>query len=234
MYTALADVYDIFYEDDSAARADYYASFLPEGGEGLDVGCGTGALTVALSRKGLRISGMDSSPDMLSKACDRALREGARVRFVQGDASGFTVPHKLDFVVAALDVYNYVPKLSRAFTSAYEALREGGTFAFDISSEYKLKHVLAGNTFSETKQDVTYIWQNFLSGKKLTIDFTVFSPCGASYIKTCETQVQYVRSEKEITDALEAAGFKSVSAYAFGTRRKPRVSSERILFAAVK
>lgn len=234
MYTALADVYDLFYEEDTQARTEYYARFLPANGEGVDIGCGTGALTLALWRRGLRIYGLDKSAAMLSKASDAALRMGANVRFVAGDAGDLRVLHPLDFAVAANDVYNYVPKLRNAFRSVWAALREGGVFAFDVSSAYKLREVLAGNVFSETKNDVTYVWKNFRSGNKLNIDFTVFTPAGASYIKTCETQTQYIRSCEEITAALREAGFRRVRAYAFYSTRKPTPKTERIVFIAEK
>lgn len=234
MYTALADVYDLFADDDAAARADYYARFLPDGGEGVDIGCGTGTLTLALYARGFRVYGVDSSPEMLRRAGARALETGADLRFMQGDAACVPYAHPLDFAVAANDVFNYVKPCLPAFRNVCAALKKGGVFAFDISSAYKLEQVLAGNTFSQTKDDVTYVWQNFRSGKKLIIDFTVFSPQGSSYIKTYETQTQYIYTQEEITAALKAAGFTRVRAYAFGKTSKPLQKTERIAFVAIK
>lgn len=234
MYTALAEVYDLFAESDAQKRGEYYARFLPAGGEGVDIGCGTGEVTLALYRLGFRVYGVDASAAMLSAASDKALRSGADIRFVAGDATCVPYVHPLDFAVAANDVFNYVPRLAPAFASVYKALRSGGVFAFDMSSAYKLKNVLAGNTFSETKNDITYVWKNFRSGNKLNIDFTVFSPRGQSYIKTSETQTQYIRDTEEVTDALRAAGFTGVRAYAFGKKSKPQPETERIAFVAEK
>lgn len=233
MYTALSEVYDLFGEDDAAIRADYYCSFLPRG-EGMDLGCGTGALTLELERRGYKIYGVDGSAGMLGKAAEKATKAGRVIKFVLGDASNPPALHKLDFVLAANDVYNYVPHINRAFQKIYELLSCGGVFAFDISSEYKLKNVLAGNTFSETKQDITYVWRNFRERDRLIIDFTVFSPCGETYIKTCETQTQYILKTDEVKNALTAAGFKDVKVYAFGKRTKPTEKTERIAFIAKK
>ena len=196
MYTALAEVYDLFAESDAQKRGEYYARFLPAGGEGVDIGCGTGEVTLALYRLGFRVYGVDASAAMLSAASDKALRSGADIRFIAGDAACVPYVHPLDFAVAANDVFNYVPRLAPAFASVYKALRSGGVFAFDMSSAYKLENVLAGNTFSETKNDITYVWKNFRSGNKLNIDFTVFSPrghrrsdrrvaCGGVYGRAC-------------------------------------------------
>ncbi|MCI8459403.1 MAG: class I SAM-dependent methyltransferase [Clostridia bacterium] len=233
MYTALGKVYDLFYPDDTQRRADAYAAVLPSG-EGVDIGCGTGALTLALHARGYRVYGVDPSPDMLNAAQARATNAGVNVRFVQASAQDVLAAHPLDFALAANDVFNYVPRLDKALRSVYKALKAGGVFAFDISSAYKLTEVLAGNTFTQTENDVTYIWQNFRRGKRLIIDFTVFSPQGETYIKTCETQVQYIRSREEVTDALAAAGFINIRAYAFGTKRAPAADTQRILFTAQK
>ena len=234
MYTALAEVYDLFYDGDMSARADYYCGFIPSGASGADLGCGTGVLTLEMYRRGYKVYGVDNSVSMLNKARERARNAGADIDFVVGDAAELPYIKQLDYVVAANDVFNYVGNADKAFKNVYAALRDEGVLAFDISSDYKLKNILDGNTFSETKRGVTYIWQNFRKRDKLIIDFTVFSPRGETYIKTCETQVQHIRSAEQITAALENAGFSTVKSYAFGKKSKPRENTERIAFIAKK
>ena len=230
MYTALGEIYDLFREDDDETRAAYLADFLPKG-EGVDLGCGTGGLTQALFLRGHAVYGVDASETMLRRAVTRF---GSRVRFVLGRAEAFPYAHPLDFVVANNDLLNYIERPLTLFRRAYGALKKGGVFVFDVSSAYKLRRILAGNTFSETKENVTYIWQNALSGNKLFIDFTVFSPQGETYIKTSETQVQFVRSARYYADALQKAGFTQVERYAYGTKDAPAKTTQRILFAAQK
>ena len=230
MYTALGEIYDCFKEDDDADRAAYLEGFLPKG-EGVDIGCGTGGLTQALFRRGYAVYGVDASETMLRRAVEKA---GASVRFVLGRAERFPYAHPLDFVLASNDVFNYIERPLTAFKHAYQALKKGGVLVFDVSSAYKLRYVLAGNTFSETKENVTYIWQNFLEGNKLFIDFTVFSPQGETYIKTSETQVQYVRSASYYGSALQKAGFTNIEQYAYYTKDAPTKKTNRILFAAHK
>ncbi|MDE7395294.1 MAG: class I SAM-dependent methyltransferase [Clostridiales bacterium] len=230
MYTALGEIYDLFKEDDDEKRAAYLSGFLPKG-EGVDIGCGTGGLTHALYKRGLGVYGVDASEVMLRRAVEKA---GASVRFVLGDAESFPYAHTLDFAVASNDVFNYVGSPLAAFRHVYGALKKGGVFVFDISSAYKLCKVLAGNTFSETKEGITYIWQNFREGNKLFIDFTVFSPQGETYIKTSETQVQYVRTQAYFTKALQKTGFARVETYAYYTKANVTKKTERILFVAQK
>ena len=52
------------------------AARLAAGQQVLDLGCGTGALVVALARKGIQVTGVDVAPPMLSLASQRARDEG--------------------------------------------------------------------------------------------------------------------------------------------------------------
>ncbi len=55
----------------------------------LDVGCGTGILTLALAEAGFRVDAFDNSPDMLAIARRKAEERGVadRITFHQGDAA---------------------------------------------------------------------------------------------------------------------------------------------------
>ena len=82
-------------------------SFVPSYGEGvidlidvrpgetcLDLGCGNGALTAALRDRGLDAFGMDASPEMLALARENH----PDLRFVEGDATSFTLERPVDVV----------------------------------------------------------------------------------------------------------------------------------------
>lgn len=53
----------------------------------LDLGCGTGSLSVLLGEQGHTVTGLDLSAKMLQRAQRKAERHGVAVRFVLGDAS---------------------------------------------------------------------------------------------------------------------------------------------------
>lgn len=54
---------------------------LARGPEVLDLGCGTGNVTLRLARRGLRVTGIDLSPDMLEVARQKPVRD-ASVRWI--------------------------------------------------------------------------------------------------------------------------------------------------------
>ncbi|MGZ6125879.1 MAG: methyltransferase domain-containing protein [Myxococcales bacterium] len=59
---------------------------LKEGTRLLDLCCGTGRHAVALQRRGLRVTGVDSSAKLLAAAREKAERVGAFPRWILGDA----------------------------------------------------------------------------------------------------------------------------------------------------
>ena len=54
--------------------------------DALDVGCGTGFLSLELAGRGHRVTGVDFAPQMLAEARKKAAAQGFAVRFEEGDA----------------------------------------------------------------------------------------------------------------------------------------------------
>ncbi|MCR4863668.1 MAG: class I SAM-dependent methyltransferase [Bacteroidales bacterium] len=122
---------------------------LPEGGRCLDVGCGSGALAIAVAKRNPQgtVTGIDrwgaEYASFSKKLCeDNSRAEGVaeRTAFAQGDAL------KLDFHDEAFDavtsnyVYHNIPSHNRQaiLLETLRVLKKGGTFAIhDIFSKDK-------------------------------------------------------------------------------------------------
>ena len=75
----------------------------------VDIGCGTGELAVAISRKVRegRIVGIDNSPSMLLRASRHETTDG-RVRFIAGDGARLPFPDEsVEFVVSTLSLHHW-------------------------------------------------------------------------------------------------------------------------------
>jgi 2-polyprenyl-3-methyl-5-hydroxy-6-metoxy-1,4-benzoquinol methylase len=66
----------------------------------LDLGCGTGSLSVLLTELGFTVQGVDISPRMLEQAAAKALSHGVEVAFLEGDASDPQVDGPFDVVLS--------------------------------------------------------------------------------------------------------------------------------------
>ncbi len=98
----------------------------------LDLGCGTGKLTVELARlapKG-RVTGLDPSPEMLDKA--RAVSGGlANLRLLQLPAQTMEFDDEFDLVFSN-SALQWVKEQEDVLHRVYRSLRKGGRIAFQM------------------------------------------------------------------------------------------------------
>src|SRR5689334_17498640 len=52
----------------------------------LDVGCGSGPLTIPAAKRGIKVTGLDLAQNLVDEANERARKEGLDIRIEQGDA----------------------------------------------------------------------------------------------------------------------------------------------------
>ncbi len=94
-----------------------YGSFEPDGlfylslanqinGPILDLGCGTGRLTIPFAKKGLSIVGFDNSPIMLKRAKEKS--PDVNVEWIQGDFLSFRIANKFNFIFIAGNAFQAV------------------------------------------------------------------------------------------------------------------------------
>ena len=120
---------------------------LPEGGKVLDVGCGSGALGIAVGKRNSKaeIIGIDrwgKEYASFSKAlCESNARaEGvSRITFLQGDATHLDFPDETFDAVVSNYVYHNIPgDRQKYLLETLRTLKKGGTFALhDIFSKSK-------------------------------------------------------------------------------------------------
>lgn len=119
---------------------------LPEGGIGLDVGCGSGALTIACARRnpqgrmiGIDRWGMEYASFSKQHCEDNSVEEGAgNTEFYQGDACGLDYPDEYFDAVTSNYVYHNITGVNKQelLRETLRVLKKGGTFAIhDIMSE---------------------------------------------------------------------------------------------------
>ena len=103
----------------------------------LDLGCGTGLLSLGLAEAGYQMTGMDASEHMLDIARRRIERDEAKVELLEGDIRAFSVDEAFDAAVCTGDTVNHLlehHELNGLFHSVYDALHPGGVFIFDTSN----------------------------------------------------------------------------------------------------
>lgn len=236
MYKYLSSCYDEFMQDvDYDAWAKKIAGYIGNRKKGVDCGCGSGLITMRLKKMGYDVIGTDLSTEMLERARENFRRENLNITLVRMDSENLVVGNKVDFITAVCDVVNYMKKPEKFFVRAYNALADDGVLLFDISSKYKLTEIIGNNVFTDSTDNVTYIWSNSLSEKQNKVEmfltFFVKNKDG-SFDKEEENQIQYIYEVDDLVEKLRAVGFGKVEY--FGFEGKNVAQEERICFAAYK
>ena len=92
----------------------------------VDLGCGTGTLSVLLAEAGHRVRGVDLSPEMVFRATAKAAEAGLDVPFVVGDAAAPPYEPGTADVVLCRHVLWALPDPSAALARWTALLRPGG------------------------------------------------------------------------------------------------------------
>src|SRR5712671_590002 len=104
--------------------------------DALDVGCGTGFLSLELARRGHRVTGVDFAPQMLAEARRKAASEQSlAVRFEEGDAEALQFSDASFDLVITRHVLWTLPHPEAAIDEWIRVLRPGGRLAV-IDSQF--------------------------------------------------------------------------------------------------
>ena len=204
-----------------------------DGGQVVDLGCGSGIWAAALVSAGYAVTGLDPSAAMLTLA--RRVAPGAR--FVRASAYDYNLP-ACDAMTALGEVLSYLPpgaraapSLSRLFRRVARALRPGGLFVFDlivtdprIPMTYRTWR--AGDDWS-----VLVAVTEQPARRRLVREITTFRRIGARYRRAHETHVVRVCSRAAIEGLLRQAGFTVRVLRRYGAAR---LAPRRLAFVARK
>lgn len=243
-YNAFAPFYDRFIKPvDYKRRAAYFDQIIaPHIGEQkllLDLACGTGSLSIALSQLGYDVIAADASPQMLSIAQQKAYDAGEQILFLNQRMETLDLYGTIDACVCALDSLNHLtdPRaLRRALTRVSLFLAPGGVFVFDMNTPYKHRTLLADNCYVYEDGDTVCVWRNKTDDALLTeisLDFFTRQSDGR-YARTGERFCERGYTVEQVSDMLSEIGLTLTALYADDSLTAPVETSERYIFVTKK
>jgi SAM-dependent methyltransferase len=175
-YTEFAKFYDQVMGDRSPLIErvrGYVERYLPAAESLLELGCGTGAVLAGLA-PGLRVTGVDRSPEMLAAAA----RNAPMASLVQADIAAFSLGTRFDVVICVFDTLNHVPTFDswlKVFGQVHAHLAEGGLFVFDVNTVGRLRRLSQAPAYVEDFGPHTLIMDVTPSGGNLSLwDVRIF------------------------------------------------------------
>lgn len=140
----------------------------------LDLGCGDGALSVALLERGCEVLGVDSSPEMVAAA----RRRGVKAEVMEGQSLRFGEQFDAVFTNAAL---HWMTQPGRVLDGVWRALRPGGRFTGEFGGQGNVRTIVAAI-------------ESALSAKGLNVASPWFFPGEAQFRKLLEASRYTVTS----------------------------------------
>ena len=207
----------------------------------LDLGCGTGELSIRLSEKGYHVTGVDLSGDMLTVAQAKAEGKGLTMSFYQQNMAELEGLGQFDIVGIFCDSLNYLHSKTdviATFQRVNEHLSGSGLFIFDVHSIYKMTEIFKDQTFAVNEEEISYIWHCFEGEKPLSIEhdlsFFVLDEKTDMYQRYDELHVQRTFPIDDYNTWLQETGFEVLDVIADFETIPPLEKSERIFFICRK
>jgi SAM-dependent methyltransferase len=208
----------------------------------LDVACGEGSLAVAMAERGITVTGVDQSAQMIDLAKDRAKAAKVKVDFKVEDMRSLAFEDEFDLVTCFFDSLNYlltIADLRDAFAGAFRALRPGGFYIFDMNTVYGLAvDWMRQQTYIQNETD------DFIEIHRQEFDYenliarmyvTVFQKKGKLWERFEEVHQERGYPIADIQFLLTNLGFEIVGMYGTLSKRSSvQTTSSRVWFAVRK
>ncbi|MBI5887069.1 MAG: methyltransferase domain-containing protein [Deltaproteobacteria bacterium] len=104
----------------------------------LDLGCGTGIYSIELAKRGMDVTGVDDSQEMLDRARIKAKAEGVRIRFLKADAMALPFPDASFDIVLSVAALCFMEDPHAALMEMRRVLRPGGRVVIGSLNRWSL------------------------------------------------------------------------------------------------
>ncbi|HEX6477707.1 MAG TPA: class I SAM-dependent methyltransferase [Ktedonobacteraceae bacterium] len=132
-------IYDILTPERTTREVEGIANLLalPPGSAILDLCCGHGRHSIALAKRGYRVTGLDLSEVFLQHAQSDAEAQGVQVRWVHGDMRNIPFENEFDAVINIFTAFGYLENEDEdllVLQQIQKALKPGGHFLLETKN----------------------------------------------------------------------------------------------------
>jgi SAM-dependent methyltransferase len=198
----------------------------------LDLGCGTGRVSLDLASRGHRVTGLDLDRRLAAELHRRAEAANVTAGAVVGDVRAFDLGRRFDLVLAAMQMLQLLVAADErvaALQNARDHLRKGGLFAaalLDLTGEATDDDYLP--PLPDMREREGWVWSSQPTairlldrGSALALDRRrqAVSPRGEIAETEDSVRLQLVSCE-QLEDELRAAGIEPIERRAIGATRE--------------
>ena len=221
-------------------RASYYHQILQNNGIDfgilLDLGCGTGSISVRMADFGYDVIGVDASVGMLNIAREKTA--GRNILLLNQPMEELDLYGTVNCAVSALDCINHldgIRNVKTAFEKVSLFTEPGGIFVFDVNTLYKHRNILADRDFIIEDDGLLCCWRNTPGpGDSINITLDFFEEEDGVWYRESEEFTERAYDTDTLAAALEESGFEVIGIYDDMTFDRVKEDSARAVFAARK
>jgi SAM-dependent methyltransferase len=121
----------------------------PKGKSVLDLCCGPGRCSIALAKRGFKVTGVDRTKYLLDKAKASAKLAKVKIEWIQADMRDFVRPESFDFLLSMYTSFGYFDDKREDMTvlkNMLTSLRPGGTCVIEVGGKEWLAKVFQPTT----------------------------------------------------------------------------------------
>lgn len=162
LYKKDSHLYDLDNREIMKIDIPFYLEYASRSkGDILELGCGTGRVTIPLAEAGYEIWGIELSDTMIeqfkSKIKNLPQKTAERIHLIKGDMSNFTIDRKFPLIIIPIrsfQILNDENLENTCLHSIYNHMTDEGYFILDIGNFNKIKENSGGNN------DEVFDWEN--------------------------------------------------------------------------
>lgn len=215
----------------------------------VDLGCGTGKLSIELAKNGYLVTGIDLSPSMLTIAkqmeqeqLSLEIKNGSYipVDWKHQNMIEWTSAQQADVVLSYCDSINYLlqeDELLALFYRTYEQLKPDGLFIFDCHPIWRFEQYAEDQPFAYDDGEFSYIWFSQYDEEDAIIEheLTIYAKeQDGLFRRIDETHIQRAYNVRWLEQALLEAGFSSVNVYQDFSFEAATEQASRLFFVVKK
>ncbi|MBM4176086.1 MAG: class I SAM-dependent methyltransferase [Ignavibacteria bacterium] len=227
-YNSISNFYDEMINLDSSvsAKKTLFPYFIQKNyKDAIDLGCGSGADSIALASLGLNVSAFDSSTKMLESAKKNSNSYNFKIKFSFIDLENFkTFNERTDFVISMGNTLANISSksINKVFKNIFQTLNVGGSFLFQILNYERIINEKERLISITENNDSIYV--RFYDFEKATLGFNILA-IPKNNLKSTKifTSTIYPHMKDILVGLLNSAGFSKIKVY--GSFKKEKFNS---------
>jgi len=207
---------------------------LRKGDSVLDLACGFGRHSLELDRRGMSVTGVDASPDLIRHAKSLAKKASSRARFELGDMRTYDARETFDNVVILGNSFGYFKSADneKVLAKARAALKPGGKVLIDLPNSLGL----IGDDRASTRFDTPtgYVLTENLGYNGATSTLAIKWTIEVNRVKAVHRGRIMLYRKQEIESLLRKHGLRPIMSHGSFAGDRYSLHSPRLIVTAKK